>query len=361
MAKDYLYNKVKDYLSDIISNMEPYSKIPPRSTICSQLGVGKITVDRAISEFIGNGSLYSINGSGTYVAEKSDSATASWGVIVPHIDEFSFPSFIKGIDGVARKNGINIIICGTENNLDKTKYYISNLIESKVQGVIIVPSSYEPDPDPEIYKAFQQCSIPIVFAIRRLPGYNVPLVESNEFLGFYLITKHLIEHRYSPIAFIGQRYYSIFDFRLTGYATALTECGIDYNEDYVYIHSNFDERDAAVKGIDYLLSLPKIPRACVCFNDLIATIVSDECIKRGLKIPNDLAITGADNTHICDLMQVKLTSVDCSRYQIGISAAEKLLSMTKKSFDDFNDPSKLSVNILPQSIVIRESCGCERR
>ena len=365
-GKDYLYLQVKDYIQNMIADMAPHTKIPSRSFFCSELGVAKITVDRAISEIIGDGSLYVINGSGTFVAEKQESenqaapssSSASWGVIVPHIEDFSFPNFIKGVDTVASRNGINIIICDAEDNADKEKYYISKLIESSVQGVIIVPSTDEDHVDSEIYRDFTRHSIPCVFAIRKVNGHSVPIVSSNEFMGFYYVTKHLLEHSYYPIGFISQKYYSIVNQRLNGYASALSESGYEYDEKYVYIHPTFDERGAAMQGVDYLLSLPERPRAIACFNDFIASCVCDECTKRGFSIPGDIAVTGADNTHICNIMPVKLTSIDCSRYQIGMVAAEKLLGLTKTLSGDVTLPNSTSVSIIPQRLVTRESCGC---
>jgi DNA-binding LacI/PurR family transcriptional regulator len=176
-------------------------------------------------------------------------------------------------------------------------------------------------------------------------------------MGFCAVTKHILEHGYYPVAFISQCYYSLIDDRLNGYMAALHACGHAYDERYVYIHHNYDEQEAAVKALEYFLSLPQPPRALVCFNDYIASTVYDECSKRGIKVPGDIAITGADNTPICDLKQMKLTSIDCSRYQMGVEAAEKLLELAsgKPGLDSTN---KLSLTILPQQLVIRQSCGC---
>jgi DNA-binding LacI/PurR family transcriptional regulator len=74
-------------------------------------------------------------------------------------------------------------------------------------------------------------------------------------------------------------------------------------------------------ALDALLALPEPPTAIACANDSRALAVLDGCRRRGLRVPDDLAVVGADNLPAAALAQPPLTTVDgCHREQGGVLA-----------------------------------------
>ncbi|NJD04728.1 MAG: substrate-binding domain-containing protein [Ruminiclostridium sp.] len=347
--------------------MEPHEKLPSRNYIGKTLKVARITVDRAISELIGEGLLYALDGSGTYVLDKRGFETgnignAAWGVILPHLDIFIFPELIKAIEEVASKNNVHTIICNTKDDNEREEYYIKKLIASKVQGIIIVPSTHEDSMRINAYKLLKQNNIPFLFCVRDVKGFEAPLVKSNDFFGCYIATRHLIEHKAAPIAFISQKRYSTIDQRFQGYMAALSEYGIELNYDYIYMHNNYDEKEAAIKGVEYILKSSTLPKAIVCFNDLVAFEVYEMLKSNGINVPDDVAIIGYDDSIICDIMPVKLSSIRYPKYQVGLKAAELLagiINKDEKSLKVLKAGSNLI--IIPPELSVRESCGCKAK
>ena len=71
----------------------------------------------------------------------------------------------------------------------------------------------------------------------------------------------------------------------------------------------------------------------------------------GLSIPHDVAVVGYDDSEICELMPVKLTSIRYPKYETGLSASEILIKL-RTGMTDFP-----RVTLLNPELIIRQSCG----
>jgi len=359
-----LYVQAKDHLKALIKDMSPGEKLPSRKALCQELQIAKITIDRAISELIGEGYLYTLNGSGTYVADKQTSSTdeptsITWGIVVPNSENFLFPQLINGLSDVAAQYDINLILCNTDDDCRSEETYISSLIRSRVNGVIIVPSVNESVTQLDAYRSLENAKIPFVLCNRDVRGINAHVIKSNHYYGTYIAVKHLLDHGHRNIAFVSQKRYSIVEERYSGYIAAFEEAAVPIDPQFIYMHDTYDEKSAAVSAAQKLFALEKRPSAVFCFNDLIASVVYDQMTHAGIHIPNDLAIVSCDNTLLCELLPCKLTSVDGSSYQVGYEAAMQLLQLCGLAAAPAFSPYTLgNYTVLPQKIVIRESCGC---
>ena len=82
-------------------------------------------------------------------------------------------------------------------------------------------------------------------------------------------------------------------------------------------------------GMERLLDLPTPPRAVVCGYDYMA-MGAMRCIQdRGLRIPEDIAVVGINNTHQCPYLEPPLTSIDARMNEACRLAAEKLVAYLK--------------------------------
>lgn len=351
-----LYLKVKEHLLDKIKTMNPNDRIPSRNELVKEYSVTRTTVDRAISELIGEGYLYSRDGSGTYVSEESSqennqkiSEVVSWGIILPNIMHDTYPGILRGVEDIANENGINAVICNTDNNAEKQANYIYKLIDSGIKGIVMVPAIRD-EYDLAPFKILQQKNIPFVFCNRGIPGVEAPRVISNNFYGSYITTKHLIEQGYKKIAFVSRPMYSSSSERYQGYTSALAEAGMDLDEDYVVFEDSFDFERPGYESTKSILGRKPVPDSIFCFNDVIAKGAYEAIVDSGLKVGQDIGLAGYDNTNICESLPVKLTSVKFKTYETGSKAAELLLAIIKGE-----NVQKNKTIILQPELVIRES------
>jgi DNA-binding LacI/PurR family transcriptional regulator len=357
------YLKVKEQLRLSINNLAPGSKIKSRPELSKQLNTSRTTVERAISELIGEGYLYARDGSGTYVTEEAAQKgenqkvkNRNWGVILPDILQDTYPGILRGIEDEAILNNYNTIICNSDNNEKKQNMYVHKLIHSHAAGIIIVPAVIAGKETVKIFEEVTRAGIPMVFCNRGFPFFEVPRVLSNNFYGSYTAVRHLLSMGYQKIAFITRQWYTVSQERYEGYMAALTEADLVPNENYyVFDSGNPDVAPSEVildetTVIKNLLSSSDPPDAVFCFNDSIAEKVFWEVKKQGKTPGVDFGIVGYDDTGICERLPVKLTSIKYKTYETGREAARLLQRMINGE----NVPLSKTVIFQPE-LVVRES------
>ena len=356
-------NKISGYLElkikmlEMISDLNTDARLESRVHLAKKYGVNKTTVERAISELIGEGYLYSKDKSGTYVSghnkllkEQSNShGLKSLAVIIPNIMSDIYPGLLRGVEDIAIETGINVIICNTDNDEKKQNRYIENMISSGVGGLIIIPVITN-NRNIEPILRLKKESIPFVFCNRQIYDIEAPSVCSNNFYGAYIATKRLISQGYRNIAYISRPVYVTSMERYQGYMAAIIDSGLSFIEDYAAFEANF-----YLKGTGYDITkemLEKHPEidGILAFNDMVATGVYNAIIDTGKMIGRDIGVIGYDNTNICESLPCKLTSVDYKSYEIGTKAAIIL--------KEIYEGKKVNENvILNPELVIRESCS----
>ena len=355
---NYLYTKVKQLLVTYMKELPINTRLPSRTELVERFNVTRTTIERAISELIGEGYLYSRIGSGTYIIsnspakkQQSESNFMNWGIIIPNIVNDTYPEILRSVEDICSESEINLIICNTDNNVEKQDKYIKKLVDSAVSGLIIVPAISKTQ-CMSSFELLEENNIKYVFCNRGVESLKAPKVVSNDFFGANVATKHLLKLGWKNPAYISRPYYSISEQRYNGYLSALYEFGLIANEDYVIFEDTFEIQDSGYETMKSLLQLPVPPDSVVCFNDIVAKGAYKAIEEMGLKVGIDIGVVGYDDSFVCETLPVKLTSVRFPKYEIGKKAAELLLSMINgvEVKDNYSA-------VLQPSLVIRESCG----
>lgn len=326
------YQKIKKQLLDSILQMSPGDRIPSRPELMNQLSITRATLDKAIAELENEGYLSSKTGSGTFVTSLTENQIQhiqTWGVIVPNVMEEIYPGLVRGAENFAHKEGINLVLCNSDNDPRKQEMYIRRLIASGVSGIILVPViSTDILEMYRLYTQLLETHVPFVFCNRSIEGINIPVIASNDFYGGYIATKHLLSKGYARPAFIAKRKYKTSIDRCQGYLSALLENNIEINRKAIVF-------DAKGK-IDTLIRNEDID-SIFCFDDSLAEECYDACRKADLSIPDDIGIIGYNNTSICEALTPALSSVSFMNVEIGEKAAEILMKMIRKEYtSDFD-------------------------
>jgi LacI family transcriptional regulator len=149
----------------------------------------------------------------------------------------------------------------------------------------------------------------------------------------------------------GAEHLSISRDRFTGYLEALNTFGIPFNKDYLHF-GGFHERDG-VNGMQVLFELKEPPDAVFAVNDPVAIGAYEEIKKRGLRIPDDIAVIGFSNNPITALIDPPLTTIDQPAFDLGKRAAKILLDqIVAKSNKKIYNPVR---EILETKLIIRKS------
>ena len=356
-TNDYLYSRVKQKIIEYIKDLPLNSRIPTRIELGNTFGVTRTTIDRAISELIGEGYLSSKVGSGTYLINhkatgSSVHANLNWGIILPNVTTDTYPEIIRAVEDMSSKSGINLIICNTDNDVEKQEKYIRQLSESNVSGVVIVPAIESPFASRKGFEILRENGIKFVFCNRAIEGISGPKVVSNDYYGGNIATRHLFANGWKKPAYISKLFYSVSEQRYNGYLNALYDQGIPVDENYIRFEERFDNKISGYEAMKSLLELPEPPDSVFCFNDVIAKGVYLAIEEMGKKVGGDIGVVGYDDSGICESLSTKLTSVRFPMYEIGKRAAEILLRMTNG--EEIKDHYMI---VLKPELVVRESCG----
>lgn len=158
------------------------------------------------------------------------------------------------------------------------------------------------------------------------------------------ITSHLLEQGRTRIGFIGDIGYAQSNHeRYEGFCQALTDAG--KKPDFSVCLTTPLGIDTYREEIDtFLSSLSRMPDAFVCASDYVASILMQLLEKRGLRIPEDIAVSGFDNITE-DLLAEDLTTVQVFNEDLGARLALQILYRIKHPHKP-HEITYLSTNVL---------------
>ena len=136
---------------------------------------------------------------------------------------------MRGIEDVLIANNYSLMLCNTNEVLEREAYYIDILLRQGVDGLIAAAASQNWD----VLNQAAKLNIPIVMLDRTFDNAKSPYVGVNNLQSAQLGTKHLLERGYREIGILSgfQRLSTMRD-RLAGFQAALTDAGIPLREDW---------------------------------------------------------------------------------------------------------------------------------
>jgi LacI family transcriptional regulator len=273
--------------------------------------------------------------------------TKTIGVIVPDIVTHFYSSVINGIEDEAEKNGYYVVVTSSNELFEKEKRGIRNLLNLRVEGVIVCLS--QETSDFSHFDVFLENEIPLVFFDR--------VCRTSEFCSIIVdninvsrqVIKHLFEAGSKRIAHIaGPENLNISKERLEGYKLGLKDCNLVFDNNLL-IHTNLDI-DSAKMATQKLLALAQPPDAIFAVNDTVAFAAMKEIKKHNLQIPKDIALIGFTDDFHASFVDPPLTSIEHPTYEMGSKAAQLLLEQAIKG-----EISKPRQEVLNTKLIIRES------
>lgn len=266
------------------------------------------------------------------------------GLAVPDIANPFFAAMSRAVEDVANKNDYNVILCNTDGDPVKEKAYVQLLRSKKVDGVVFVSArGVKKNVMPLLDEG-----IPVVISDRKMP-VKADHVYVDNVQGGYLICKHVLSEGHRLIGLVtSPKYISSGIDKLAGCKKALAEHGIELDERYICKDREFTQQ-AGYRMTKRLLRLSRPPTAVMCWNDILAVGAIQAMNEESIKIPQDIALTGYDDSFFAAFTHPGLTTVSQPVYEMGLIACQLLI----ERITDKDRPTR-SV-ILSPKLIIRES------
>lgn len=272
------------------------------------------------------------------------------GVIVPQIANNFFSQVINGIEAIAYNRGYHVIIMQSHENYEREIITVQQAVDRKVDGLLISLSSQTHDVSH--LKSLHEKNFPIVLFDRVSSELDTPQIIADNYGGAFAATEHLIQNGRRRIAHIGiPTYLSITIERLAGYRDALQQYGIPYDETLIR-HVNLGQNEIG-PIVDDLLSQSPPPDAFFTASDRVALGCMAALRRRGVAIPEQVALIGFTNVMVADLLAPPMSTVVQPAQEIGQLAAEQLIERIEAK----RQLPPATTHKLPTRLIVRESSG----
>ncbi|MEX0780090.1 MAG: LacI family DNA-binding transcriptional regulator [Balneolales bacterium] len=269
-----------------------------------------------------------------------------FGLVITDIGNPFFANIARGVEEVAYKNKHVLLICNTNEDPEKEKFFLNSMLSEKVSGVIIAPTAG----NSAMFERLVSINFPMVMIDRRQKGLNIDTVSINNEAGSFLAVQRLIKNGHKRVGIInGIKGLSNTEERLGGYIKALKEAGLPIVDELI-TYGNFVESGGR-EAMKELLSLNDPPTAVFSANNLMTLGCIKEIHERKLVIPDEIALIGFDDSTWAEALVPSLTTVKQPGYELGVNAAELLLKKLTS-----NSSSTMDIVLNPE-LVIRGSCG----
>ncbi|MDW7695958.1 LacI family DNA-binding transcriptional regulator [Flammeovirgaceae bacterium SG7u.111] len=279
--------------------------------------------------------------------------TNTIGVIVPKMGYHFFSEVMDGIEEVTSAAGYTVLVCQTNESVDREILNTKQLTARRVDGFLISICGETSNFDH--FRYIQKQGIPLVFFDRECEEMDTSKVLADNYNAIRQAVEHLIDEGCKRIAFMaGPEKLSLSNSRLQGYTETLEKHGMSTPKELV-THCDFSEKDT-IRATNKLLELDKKPDAIIAMSDRIAYNAMKAIKEKGLRIPEDIAIVGFNDEPVDTLINPPLSSIKLSEYQIGKQAAEILLREI-----DAEDELTPEIKMLPTELIVRESSMKKKR
>ncbi len=246
--------------------------------------------------------------------------SAMWALILSDVRNSFFTDVAIAVEAVADSAGYSVVLCNSQEDLDKERRYLLLAAAERMSGVILSPESgTETD-----IGALIAAGVRVITVDRRLERHAVDHVVVDNAHGGELAVTHLAANGFTRIACItGPPSTTTGSERLLGYERGLARAGLVSRPDLIRT-GDFRE-GTGYEAMRSLLESTHRPDAVFVANHLMTVGALQAIDAAGLNVPRDIAIVGFDDTPWAPLMRPSLTTIAQPTYDVGAEAARLLL------------------------------------
>lgn len=346
---------------------------PTVRVLAAQNAVSIVTASRAMQALRDRGLIRIVERSGAFVAPAAQQVVGNWAVwarLTPSpMTRESFAMLRSEFESAAAAAKCQLTWDGLPElppdgrplGAEAMRRAAESLRAAGVTGVALLPSrsSEAAARDEEAFlDAARELEMPTVLLERNLRGADRPLpcdlVSADDFRGGSLATRHLLEQGCRRVGFVTGSPTSSHQMRLGGYLHALAqakECGFPEpgQAGPVILWQDAElppreaYRDLAARAKEAKLD------GVVCYQDYTALGLVMELLRRGVRVPADVAVVGFDNLPVSDSFAIGLTTY---AFPYAAITARALALLHQRTTDRQSPPAHVQV---PGALVCRES------
>lgn len=246
------------------------------------------------------------------------------GIIVSDIENPFFPEVIKSFEVRARQLGYDAILSDTNYDPRRTRAAAERMMEHKVRGVAVLTSEITL----QLIDELARRKIAVTFLDLAPVRAYMSNLRIDYFSGIAQIVDYLYKSGHHRIAFVsGRPGLKSNVARLEAYEKCMRKLGLDPGPVFP---GDLRFEGGLAAGLAIAELTPR-PTAVVAINDLTAVGVIKGLLKKGLRVPQDVSVTGFDKTRLAEYSNPSITTVDIHREILGQMAADALDELSRSA------------------------------
>jgi len=266
------------------------------------------------------------------------------GIIVSDIETPFFPEVIRSFETRARQLGYEVILGDTNYDPSLMRRATERMMEHHVRGVAVMTSEV----DLQLIQEIARRRIAVTFLDLGPVQEYVSNLRIDYFSGIEQVVEHLFQLGHRRMIFAGERPGLKSNIaRREAFIACMKSRGLDPGPN---LKGDLRFAGGVAAGLAALALKPR-PTAVVAVNDLTAVGLIKCFTQAGLRVPEDISVTGFDRIQLAEYVTPSITTVDIHRDLLGRTAADALHELSSA-----DEPQGKEYSI-PAELIVRESTG----
>ncbi len=266
------------------------------------------------------------------------------GMIVSDIENPFFPEVIKSFEARAQQLGYDAILSDTNYDPRRTRRAAERMLEHNVRGVAVMTSEISL----ELIAELARRQIAVTFLDLAPVRKYVSNLRIDYVSGIQQVVEHLHKLGHRWIAFVaGRPQLKSNVVRQQAYEKCLRAVGLEPGP---VLTGDLRFEGGLAAGLALAKMWPR-PSAVMAVNDLTAVGILKGLTQSGVRVPQDISVTGFDKTRLSEYSTPSITTVDIHRELLGRTAADALHELSGSE----NPQGK--EYLIPAELIVRDSSG----
>jgi DNA-binding LacI/PurR family transcriptional regulator len=272
-------------------------------------------------------------------------STMLLGLIVRDITDPFFAGAIEAVTSAASSRGYNVVLGHVHARADEAITLWGVLEARHCDAILLLGDTRD---QPRLLQDLAGAHVPVVALWQGTQATGVASVGVDNHAGIRAVLDHLTDLGHRRIAFVGGRRLGDIKEREEAFVQHLARLREPLREGYT--QHGVNEPASSVAALERLLALPEPPTAVVASTDVLAVGLLHAAYERGLRVPDQLSITGFDDIPVAAFTVPSLTTV-------RMPVREMIEQAVHMALDEPEQARQLPPPVLQPALVVRASTG----
>jgi DNA-binding LacI/PurR family transcriptional regulator len=275
-------------------------------------------------------------------------STMLLGAVVRDITDPSFPAIIEAVTSEAKAHGYDVVLGHAQGAADEA-LELWGVLESRHCDAILLLGDLSDQP--ALIESLQSTREPVVALWHGARSTVLPTVNVDNRGAIMTVMEHLASLGHERIAFVGRRQLGDIVERAAAYEEFLERQGWAAHPGY--LQESVNQYEGGMEALDRLMALPEPPTAVVGATDVLGVGVAHAALRKGLRVPQDISVTGIDDIPATRVVIPTLTTMRMPVRQMVKAAIDIAIG----SLEQASDLALETHPVFEAELIVRESTG----